>query len=102
MPACLAAGTGGAALADRVYAAGGGGGTPAAHLWPWKVDRHRPDLWVLVGGALCPVGAAVIFLAPRDARAPRSGPAPLKRSSERNFVVNVASGRAATAWATAG
>ena len=56
-----------AAFAGRAYAAYGGVYILAALLWLWAVEGHRPDRWDLIGGAICLIGAAVIFLGPRGA-----------------------------------
>ncbi len=51
--------------AGRAYAAYGGIYIVSAILWGWAVEGQLPDRWDLVGGALCLIGAAVIFGAPR-------------------------------------
>ncbi|MET0138133.1 MAG: YnfA family protein [Sphingobium sp.] len=53
--------------AGRAYAAYGGIYIVAAILWGWAVEGQAPDRWDLAGGALCLLGAAVIFGAPRGA-----------------------------------
>ncbi|HEX7856482.1 MAG TPA: YnfA family protein [Sphingobium sp.] len=51
--------------AGRAYAAYGGIYIVSALLWGWAVEGQYPDRWDLIGGALCLIGAAVIFGAPR-------------------------------------
>lgn len=52
-------------FAGRAYAAYGGVYVAASLLWLWVVERQRPDIWDLVGAAICIAGAAVILFAPR-------------------------------------
>ena len=49
----------------RIYAAYGGMFVMASLLWGWWVDGHRPDRFDWIGGAIVPVGVAVIYFAPR-------------------------------------
>jgi small multidrug resistance family-3 protein len=49
----------------RVYAAYGGVFVVMSVLWGWWIDQIRPDLWDLVGSALCIAGVVVIMYAPR-------------------------------------
>lgn len=51
--------------AGRSFAAYAGVYLLASLAWLWLVERTRPDLWDLAGGALALVGAAVILWAPR-------------------------------------
>ncbi|HEX7873937.1 MAG TPA: YnfA family protein [Sphingobium sp.] len=51
--------------AGRAYAAYGGVYIVSAILWGWAVEGQFPDCWDLIGGALCLVGAVVIFAGPR-------------------------------------
>lgn len=51
--------------AGRAFAAYGGVYIVSAIGWGWWVEGRMPDRWDLIGGALCLVGAAVIFAAPR-------------------------------------
>ena len=51
----------------RVYAAYGGVFVVLSLLWGWWIDRHRPDLPDILGGALCIAGVAVIMYWPRTA-----------------------------------
>ena len=53
--------------AGRAYAAYGGIYILAAILWGWAVEGQMPDRWDMVGGALCLIGAVVIFAGPRAA-----------------------------------
>jgi small multidrug resistance family-3 protein len=48
----------------RVYAAYGGVFVALSVLWGWGIDKKTPDLYDLVGAAICLVGVLVI-LAPR-------------------------------------
>lgn len=50
-----------AGSAGRAFAAYGGVYIVAAILWGWVVEGQAPDRWDLGGGALCLIGAAVIF-----------------------------------------
>lgn len=54
-----------AAAAGRAYAAYGGVYIAASLLWLWAVEGTRPDLWDLLGTALCLAGAVVILYGPR-------------------------------------
>ncbi len=53
------------AHAGRSFAAYGGIYIAASLGWLWLVEKTRPDLWDLLGGALALTGAAVILFAPR-------------------------------------
>lgn len=53
------------AHAGRSFAAYGGIYIAASLGWLWLVEKTRPDLWDLLGGALALAGAAVILFAPR-------------------------------------
>lgn len=53
--------------AARAYAAYGGVYIAASLLWLRAIEGLRPDRRDLAGGALCPVGAAVILFVPRGA-----------------------------------
>ena len=49
----------------RVYAAYGGIFIVLSLLWGRLVDGFKPDRWDLLGAAICLLGVAVIFFAPR-------------------------------------
>lgn len=49
----------------RVYAAYGGVFVVLSLAWGWAVDRIAPDLFDLVGAAICLAGVAVIMYWPR-------------------------------------
>ena len=51
--------------AGRSYAIYGGVYIVASLLWLWLVEGRQPDRWDVGGGALCLVGAGVIFFGPR-------------------------------------
>lgn len=53
------------AHAGRSFAAYGGVYIAASLLWMWLVERSRPDIWDIAGGALALAGAALILFAPR-------------------------------------
>jgi small multidrug resistance family-3 protein len=53
-------------LAGRAYAAYGGIYIASALLWGWAVEGHRPDVWDVIGAAICLVGMAVILFGPRS------------------------------------
>ncbi len=53
--------------AGRTYAAYGGVYIVSSLVWLWAVEGQRPDVWDLVGAAICLFGAAVILFAPRGA-----------------------------------
>lgn len=53
--------------AGRAFAVYGGIYIVSSLLWLWVVEGHRPDQWDIVGAAICLVGAAIIFWAPRGA-----------------------------------
>ncbi|OYU17423.1 MAG: hypothetical protein CFE34_15795 [Rhodobacteraceae bacterium PARR1] len=53
------------AHAGRSFAAYGGIYIAASLGWLWLVEKTRPDLWDILGGALALAGAAVILFAPR-------------------------------------
>lgn len=55
------------AFAGRAYAAYGGVYVAASVAWLWVVDGQKPDVWDVIGAALCLAGAAVILAAPRAA-----------------------------------
>jgi len=50
----------------RVYAAYGGVFIAMSLLWGWKFDGIRPDSYDWIGTAICSVGVAVIYFAPRS------------------------------------
>jgi small multidrug resistance family-3 protein len=50
----------------RVYAAYGGVFIILSLLWGWKFDGIRPDRLDWLGAAICAVGVAVIYFAPRS------------------------------------
>jgi small multidrug resistance family-3 protein len=50
----------------RVYAAYGGVFIALSLLWGWKFDGIRPDNYDWIGAAICSVGVAVIYFAPRS------------------------------------
>lgn len=50
----------------RVYAAYGGIFIVLSVLWGWGIDKKSPDLYDLVGAAICLVGVSVMLLAPRQ------------------------------------
>lgn len=54
-------------FAGRAYAAYGGVYIAASILWLWIVERHPPDRWDLIGGAVALCGAAIILWGPRAA-----------------------------------
>ena len=54
-------------FAGRAFAAYGGVYIVASLAWMWTVEGSRPDLWDLIGGTICLVGAAVILWGPRAA-----------------------------------
>lgn len=51
--------------AGRTYAAYGGVYIAAALLWLWLAEGVRPDIWDIIGVAICLVGAAIILFGPR-------------------------------------
>lgn len=53
--------------AGRAYAAYGAIYIASAIMWGWLVERHPPDRWDVLGGAVCIAGSALILLAPRGA-----------------------------------
>ncbi|MCK9541179.1 MAG: YnfA family protein [Novosphingobium sp.] len=53
--------------AGRAYAAYGGIYIVSAIVWGWLVEKQMPDRWDLLGGAICLLGAALIFAGPRPA-----------------------------------
>lgn len=53
------------AHAGRSFAAYGGIYIAVSLGWLWLVEKTRPDLWDILGGALAITGAAVILFAPR-------------------------------------
>ena len=53
--------------AGRAFAAYGGIYIMSAILWGWAVERQMPDRWDMIGGAVCLLGAAIIFAGPRAA-----------------------------------
>lgn len=53
--------------AGRAFAAYGGIYVAASVLFMVGVERIRPDLWDLLGAAICVAGAAIIFFGPRSA-----------------------------------
>ncbi len=54
------------AHAGRSFAAYGGVYIVASLGWLWLVEKTRPDLWDILGGALALAGAALILFAPRS------------------------------------
>lgn len=54
------------AHAGRSFAAYGGVYIAASLGWLWLVEKTRPDLWDILGGALALTGAALILFAPRS------------------------------------
>lgn len=46
----------------RVYAAYGGVFVVMSVLWGWGIDKKIPDLYDLLGAAICLVGVAVMLL----------------------------------------
>ena len=50
----------------RVYAAYGGIFIVLSILWGWGIDKKTPDLYDLLGAAICLVGVSVMLLAPRQ------------------------------------
>jgi small multidrug resistance family-3 protein len=53
--------------AGRTFAAYGGVYIATSLAWLWVMEGIRPDRWDLLGGAICLLGAAIIFLGPRPA-----------------------------------
>lgn len=53
--------------AGRAYAAYGGVYIFTSIFWLWTIEGARPDRWDVIGGAICLIGAAVIFWGPRAA-----------------------------------
>lgn len=51
--------------AGRAFAAYGGVYICASLVWMAWVEKARPDLWDLAGGAVCLAGAALILFGPR-------------------------------------
>jgi small multidrug resistance family-3 protein len=51
--------------AGRAFAAYGGIYIVSALLWAWLVEGARPDMWDLLGGTVCLIGAAIILWGPR-------------------------------------
>ncbi|ARO13454.1 hypothetical protein BVG79_00094 [Ketogulonicigenium robustum] len=51
--------------AGRSFAVYGGVYICASLLWMWVAEQTRPDLWDVLGGAICLFGAALILWAPR-------------------------------------
>lgn len=49
----------------RVYAAYGGVFVVLSLLWGWKIDGKTPDLFDLIGAAICLVGVTIIMYWPR-------------------------------------
>ncbi|OFV99626.1 MAG: hypothetical protein A3H28_14480 [Acidobacteria bacterium RIFCSPLOWO2_02_FULL_61_28] len=49
----------------RVYAAYGGVFVILSLLWGWRMDQTAPDLYDVLGGALCLLGVIVIMYWPR-------------------------------------
>ncbi len=54
-----------AEAAGRAYAIYGGVYILASLGWMWFVEGQRPDLWDVLGGAICLLGAALILWGPR-------------------------------------
>ena len=53
------------AAAGRAYATYGGVYIVGSLAWLWIVENKIPDRWDVVGGAVCLLGAAIIFFGPR-------------------------------------
>lgn len=51
--------------AGRSFASYGGIYITASLVWMWLAEGRRPDLWDLIGAAVCLGGAAIILFAPR-------------------------------------
>lgn len=51
--------------AGRAYATYGGVYIVGSLLWLWLVENRAPDRWDIGGGAVCLVGASIIFFGPR-------------------------------------
>ena len=49
----------------RVYAAYGGIFVVLSLLWGWRFDHTRPDVFDVIGAAVCLIGVAIIMYAPR-------------------------------------
>ena len=49
----------------RVYAAYGGAFIVLSVLWGWWIDGQRPDIWDVIGAAVCCIGIVIIVYAPR-------------------------------------
>lgn len=56
-----------APAAGRAFAAYGGVYIAASLGWLWAVEGLRPDRFDLIGGAVCLLGAGIIFYGPRPA-----------------------------------
>ena len=50
----------------RVYAAYGGVFVALSILWGWLIDKKAPDMFDLIGGAICLAGVGVIMYWPRS------------------------------------
>ena len=53
------------AFAGRTFAAYGGVYICASLLWLRLVENKFPDLWDLIGGTICLIGASIIIFGPR-------------------------------------
>ena len=51
--------------AGRAFAAYGGVYIVASLVWMALVEKTTPDRWDVNGGAVCPIGAAIILFGPR-------------------------------------
>ena len=49
----------------RTYAAYGGIFVIMSLLWAWYIDKAKPDLYDVIGGAIVLLGTAIIFFVPR-------------------------------------
>ena len=54
-----------AAAAGRAYATYGGVYIVGSLLWLWLIENRVPDQWDIFGGAVCLLGAGIIFFGPR-------------------------------------
>lgn len=51
----------------RIYAAYGGVFIILSLFWGWGIDGKQPDLYDLIGAAICLVGVSIIMWMPRGA-----------------------------------
>ncbi len=49
----------------RTYAAYGGAFVLLSMLWAWHVDKVKPDLYDVIGGAVIMLGAGIVFFTSR-------------------------------------